>query len=223
MSIHSAKGLEFPVVFLVGLEEGLFPHSRSAASEDDLEEERRLCYVAITRAQRQLYLTHAMRRRTWGEDSAAEPSRFLNEVPLELLENLSRGPSWLGFAQRPDSRHSGDVAAAPYRETSQPPVKRTSNYSGKTYNSVDSVQEFFRRKGSAAGVRQTASRSEPAEPTGPASGSDFKIGSRVRHARYGVGVILRCEGAGDDAKLTVSFPGYPQKKFVAKFAQLERA
>src|SRR5207244_4018422 len=99
LTVHSAKGLEFPLVFIVGLEDGLFPHSRSATDQAELEEERRLCYVAMTRAERYLYVTHAMTRRVYGEELASEPSQFLNEMPLELIEDLSRGKSWLSFAR----------------------------------------------------------------------------------------------------------------------------
>ena len=236
MTMHSAKGLEFPLVFIVGLEEGLFPHSRASASEEDLEEERRLCYVAITRAQRDLYITHAMQRRIFGEEDVTEPSRFLNELPLGLMQNLSTGPSWLGFAERPETRHNREAAAALRNPTHA--VKKTSNYSGKTYNSVDSVREFFKnRTNSGAGQQgrggeerrsrvDDGSRRRGGESGGgPASDSQsqFRVGARVRHQKYGTGVVLRSEGAGDEAKLTVSFPGYGQKKFVAKFAALEKA
>jgi ATP-dependent DNA helicase UvrD/PcrA len=219
MTMHAAKGLEFPVVFIVGMEEGLFPHSRAAGSEDELEEERRLCYVAITRAQRHLYITHAMRRRTWGEESPAEPSRFLNEIPLELLENMSRGPSWLGFAARPETQHNRDAISA-LRGQEPRPVKKPSNYSGKTYNSVDSVRDFFNRRTEQGAV--TGRRGDTQTTAASKSGGQIKVGARVRHAKYGLGVVLKMEGAGDDAKLTVSFPGYGQKKFVARYAQLEK-
>src|SRR5438128_1408782 len=99
MTAHSAKGLEFPLVFIVGLEDGLFPHSRSLSDSSDIEEERRLCYVAMTRAERYLYVTHAVKRRVYGEELASEPSQFLNEMPLELIEDVSRGRSWLSFAR----------------------------------------------------------------------------------------------------------------------------
>src|SRR6185369_11207278 len=99
MTAHSAKGLEFPLVFLVGLEDGLFPHSRSLSDASDIEEERRLAYVAMTRAEAHLYVTHAVKRRVYGEELASEPSQFLNEMPLELIEDLSRGRSWLSFAR----------------------------------------------------------------------------------------------------------------------------
>ncbi|MCA1625906.1 MAG: UvrD-helicase domain-containing protein, partial [Acidobacteria bacterium] len=97
MTVHSAKGLEFPIVFLVGLEDGIFPHARSITDPNELEEERRLAYVAITRAEKILYVTHSMRRRVYGEEMAAEPSQFLNEMPLDLIEDLSRGSSWLSY------------------------------------------------------------------------------------------------------------------------------
>ncbi|HXI92071.1 MAG TPA: UvrD-helicase domain-containing protein [Blastocatellia bacterium] len=234
MTMHSAKGLEFPLVFIVGLEEGLFPHSRASASEEDLEEERRLCYVAITRAQKDLYITHAMQRRIFGEEDVTEPSRFLNELPLELMQNLSQGSSWLGFAERAETRQNREAAAALRGEPSRA-VKKTSNYAGKTYNSVDGVREFFKSRTTSGGGEAGERRSGGAEgrrrkgaeavrgPAAADSGGQFLVGARVKHAKYGFGVVLRSEGAGDDAKLTVSFPGYGQKKFVAKFAALEKA
>jgi DNA helicase-2/ATP-dependent DNA helicase PcrA len=233
MTMHSAKGLEFPVVFIVGLEEGMFPHSRAYESEADLEEERRLCYVAITRAQKNLYISHAMKRRTFGEESATEPSRFLNELPAELIEDVSLGPSWLKFRELPaeysvplgesarhqpgsrsDSRPAGPNSKVSGRGTLQ--RSKTTNYKGKTYNSAEGVREFL-----AARTRSDRSTESPRTvqddwPEG------FKVGSRVRHDRYGQGVVLDCEGVGDDAKITVSFPGYGSKKFIARYAGLER-
>jgi DNA helicase II / ATP-dependent DNA helicase PcrA len=230
MSIHAAKGLEFPVVFMVGMEENLFPHSRANSSDDDLEEERRLCYVAITRAQKNLYISHAMRRRTWGEELATEPSRFLNEIPIELMKDVSLGPSWLKFSSRPETQHNREAISA-LRNDAPPPVKKTTNYTGKTYNSVESVNDFFKRRINEAGARDTgkgnssassAASSQTRLPSSSDSGAKFKVGARVRHAKYGQGLVLKVEGAGDEAKLTVSFPGYGQKKFVAKFAALEK-
>ena len=169
-----------------------------------------------------------MQRRIFGEEDATEPSRFLNELPLELMNNLSTGPSWLGFAERPETRQNREAAAAMRNDPTRA-VKKTSNYSGKTYNSVDGVREFFKSR-TGSGVEKPRSRgaeerrskadsaSRPADAQGP-----FRVGARVKHAKYGTGVVLRSEGAGDDAKLTVSFPGYGQKKFVAKFAALEKS
>ncbi|MFL6215454.1 MAG: ATP-dependent helicase [Blastocatellia bacterium] len=226
MTIHAAKGLEFPVVFMVGLEEGLFPHSRTFQSEEELEEERRLCYVAITRAQHYLYITHAMKRRTWGEELPAEPSRFLNEIPLELMQDMSFGPSWLGFAARPETQQNRQAASA--LRGDQPTVKKTTTYTGKTYNSADGVRDFFKRKVDQAGAggqepgagqKNSVNRDQSGETK---AGSQLRVGAKVKHAKYGNGVVLRSEGAGEDAKLTVSFPGYGLKKFVAKFAALEK-
>ena len=235
MTMHSAKGLEFPVVFIVGLEEGLFPHSRAAGSDTEVEEERRLCYVAITRAEKNLYLTHAMKRRVFGEEAASEPSRFLNEMPLELIDDLSLGPSWLKFRNSPSAYGGagslGMLAASDSHRSS--PVKKTSNYTGKTYNSADGVREFFNKRTSAGGSTGPSQGPRPSRsyPGNKSSGraqtqyedDEFKTGMRVRHAKYGRGVIVQCEGVGEDAKLTVNFPGFGHKKFVAKFASLEKS
>ena len=224
MTMHSAKGLEFPLVFVVGLEEGLMPHSRSAEDPAQMEEERRLLYVAITRAERSLAVSHAMRRRLYGNEVPSEPSRFLNELPVELLEDASHGPSWLSFAASPATRHNRAAVDALTRDRSP---RRTSNYSGKTYDSADAIRDFFAKKG----ITPPASTPPAAPPRGPAprqapdrsvSPGGLVPGVNVRHPKYGEGLLLRKEGTGDDAKLTVSFPGYGQKKFVARFAQLER-
>ncbi len=232
MTAHSAKGLEFPLVFIVGLEDGLLPHSRSATDPAELEEERRLCYVAMTRAERYLYVTHAMKRRVYGEELASEPSQFLNEMPLDLMDDLSSGNSWLAFAR---GSHAIGYEHGDHR-------KEKKKYTGKTYDSVDSIADFFKQRaaqlgntqGSASSVSYPAAKARPAATskasasnsstveTGIASG-DFSPGSYVRHAKYGRGLVLRREGAGDSTKLTVTFPGYGQKKLVQKYAGLEKA
>jgi DNA helicase II / ATP-dependent DNA helicase PcrA len=244
MTAHSAKGLEFPLVFLVGLEDGLFPHSRSLSDASDIEEERRLAYVAMTRAERFLYITHAVKRRVYGEELASEPSQFLNEMPLELIDDLSRGRSWLSFA-----RGSKDLETAAgslryeydddYRDTSseftaeefprKPGVKQ---YGGNTYNSVESVNEFFRRRDEKLGLKGSGgyqshgarpkSNSQNAAPNSSAATASFVPGSYVRHSKYGRGLVLRREGSGDQTKVTVSFPGYGAKKLIEKYAGLEK-
>ena len=216
MTVHSAKGLEFPIVFVVGLEDGLFPHSRSAADPEDLEEERRLAYVAMTRAERYLYVTHAMKRRVYGEEIASEPSQFLNEMPSELLEDLSLGKSWLYFRRDADA-----LEVAPPEE----PRREKKKYMGKTYNSVDSIAEFFKQRNQQMGQspRPESSRPAPASASTPSSAGEFTPGSYVKHSKYGRGLVLRREGAGESAKLTVSFPGYGQKKLVEKYAGLVKA
>ncbi len=238
MTMHAAKGLEFPLVFIAGLEDGLFPHSRAATDPAELEEERRLCYVAITRAEKYLYVTHAMKRRVYGEEMAAEPSQFLNEMPLDLMEDLSRGNSWLAFARSSSTLENKHAASALRGDTRE----RTS-YAGKTYDSVESIAEFFRKRGQQVNPaprnqppptiikRQIASgASSPTSHTASSSSTpsggnsnDFTPGTHVRHPKYGRGLVLRREGAGDSAKLTVSFPGFGQKKLIEKYAGLEKA
>jgi DNA helicase-2/ATP-dependent DNA helicase PcrA len=231
ITAHSAKGLEFPLVFIVGLEDGLFPHARAATDPAELEEERRLCYVAITRAERFLYVTHAMKRRVYGEELASEPSQFLNEMPLELMEDLSRGPSWLSFARNSTTLENKHAARALRGETRE----RTTRYSGKTYDSADSIAEFFRKRGQQLGQSQprppeatikrraAEASAQPRNASSNAVGGDFAPGSHVRHPKYGRGLVLRREGTGDAAKLTVSFPGFGQKKLIEKYAGLEKA
>ncbi len=216
MTIHSAKGLEFPLVFVVGLEDGLFPHSRSATDPDDLEEERRLAYVAMTRAERYLYVTHAMKRRVYGEEIASEPSQFLNEMPSELLEDLSLGKSWLYFRRDADA-----LEVAPPEE----PRREKTKYMGKTYNSVDSIAEFFKQRNRQMGQSPEPNKPKPspASTTSSSASGEFTPGSYVKHSKYGRGLVLRREGAGESAKLTVSFPGYGQKKLVEKYAGLVKA
>ncbi len=221
MTMHAAKGLEFPLVFIVGMEESLFPHSRARDNEAELEEERRLCYVAITRAEKYLYLTHAMARRVYGEEMPAEPSRFLNEFPRELLDDLSKGPSWLKHGKASFNNKGGasfggrTLTATPY------PQKPKASFQGKTYNDQAGIKDFLER--------QAAQKAAPAKPTlikagssGSGSSSGFRSNQRVRHAKYGQGLIVRVEGEGEDAKLTINFPGYGMKKLVAKYAGLEK-
>jgi len=222
MTAHSAKGLEFPLVFIVGLEDGLFPHSRSLSDSSDIEEERRLAYVAMTRAERFLYITHAVKRRVYGEELASEPSQFLNEMPLELIDDLSRGRSWLSFA-RGSTAVEEDTHLSSHRET-----KSHAKYGGKTYDSAQSIADFFKTRAARMGqpASQTRASGAPRKSDQERQGSaptDTVPGSYVRHAKYGRGLVLRREGSGDQVKLTVSFPGYGQKKLVEKYAGLEKA
>ncbi|HUF03930.1 MAG TPA: UvrD-helicase domain-containing protein [Aridibacter sp.] len=233
MTVHAAKGLEFSTVFIVGLEDGIFPHARSINDAQELEEERRLAYVAITRAEKTLFVTHSTRRRVYGEEMAAEPSQFLNEMPLEMVEDLTRGNSWLSFARSDAVKEKVYAAKAPRGETEKP--KARSTYSGRTYDSKEAVDEFFSKRGSGGGQASE----EKKEPTGieklkkfaakdrkpapePPKGK-FLPGVHVKHSKYGKGLVLRREGSGNNVKLTVSFPGYGQKKLMEKFAKLDPA
>ncbi|HEY2842661.1 MAG TPA: 3'-5' exonuclease, partial [Bryobacteraceae bacterium] len=210
LTMHNAKGLEFPVVFIAGLEEGLFPHSRSINSGDimAMEEERRLCYVGMTRARKKLYLSWARYRRRFGagQPEASIRSRFLKEVPATLIENVrgDRGDMDL-YAERSMVRESA----------------QRNLYTGKTYNSVDAIQQFF-----AGGAPKAAAAAPAVKPPVQSAGQPVKAkkmgpGSTVEHAKYGRGTVLRLEGSGDDTKLTVSFPGHGLKKLIAKYAGIK--
>jgi DNA helicase-2/ATP-dependent DNA helicase PcrA len=220
LTAHSAKGLEFSLVFLVGLEDGLLPHSRALKTTDlsELEEERRLCYVAITRAEKYLYVTHAMKRRVYGEELASEPSQFLNEMPLEMMQDLTRGNSWLSF-RRGAAPVEYDPAAGGVRPKERKP------FPGKTYDSAESIAEFFKRRGEHLGQTgpKPKAQAAAANSSSGSTSTDFVPGSYVRHAKYGRGLVLRREGTGEAIKLTVSFPGHGQKKLIQKFANLEMA
>ncbi len=212
LTVHNAKGLEFPVVFIAGLEDGLFPHIRSLDSEAMMEEERRLCYVAMTRAEKQLYLSWARYRRRFGGGPAegSIPSRFLDEIPHELIDELGR------------KHREVDLGADRIlvRDTA-----RKNTYTGKTYNSVENIQEFFQARGikpPAAPVKPPASAAPPAKRVAPPPRTQAaRIGSTVHHPKYGRGTVMRREGEGDDAKLTVSFPGYGLVKLIAKYAGIK--
>ena len=185
MTLHSAKGLEFPVVFITGLEENLFPHSRSSEEHEDVEEERRLLYVGMTRARERLFLTRAGQRRLFGEPMSAVPSRFLQEIPPQLL----RESEWDDGSPRDDyaSRLLGAAASIARRR------------SGRREERFDGEIEA------------------PVDPSSP-----FTLGCKVHHPEYGVGTVIGVEGKGDGLKLTVSFSVYGSKKFLPRYAPLER-
>jgi DNA helicase-2/ATP-dependent DNA helicase PcrA len=168
MTLHSAKGLEFPLVFMSGLEDGIFPHSRSMNDLESLEEERRLCYVGMTRAMRELNLSYAELRRLHGSDVHGQPSRFLHEVPTELIEEI-----------RPRIQVSRPVAFV-----------------------------------------QSASREDIGPlPAGMRPG--MRLGQRVRHGKFGEGVVLNVEGQGAQARVQVNFERQGAKWLMIGYANLE--
>ena len=229
MSLHAAKGLEFPLVLLAGMEEGLFPHSRTLNQPNELEEERRLCYVGMTRAMDALVVTRARYRRRYGNDmpESSIPSRFLEEIPPHLLEDLSRGqrPSSGAYASRyGGGNRRGEEWESPrhysYEDEDQrtravaPANTRFSSNRPQT-GSLDNIAQFFSsRKG--GGARPKLEIPIATGATG------FRNGQRVRHPKFGEGVVFRREGDGDDAKITVQFAQFGVKKLVEKFAQLEK-
>ena len=192
MTVHNAKGLEFSVVFLAGLEENIFPHSRSRSNDDDLEEERRLCYVAITRARERLCLSRARSRLQQGVPQANPPSRFIEEIPAALLAE------------------SGSAASASFFD---PPV-RESNASGWGDSSYGS-------SAARAAARRAQPAAPPRPSDFPAAADGFSVGVRVNHPMFGSGKVLGREGSGTSLKLTIQFTGYGTKRILPAYTQLK--
>ncbi|HET9694549.1 MAG TPA: 3'-5' exonuclease, partial [Steroidobacteraceae bacterium] len=183
MTLHSAKGLEFPVVFLCGLEDGLFPHQRSVLDMHGLEEERRLCYVGCTRAMRQLYLTYAEQRRMHGVDSYGAPSRFIAEIPPSLVEEVR-----------------------PKVQVSRPTYAAQSSRSGGGYQAP---------RPPGGGLSMSGKRFQEDTP------GALKLGQRVRHAKFGDGVVLNLEGQGANARVQVNFERQGTKWLMMGYANLQ--
>ena len=194
MTLHSAKGLEFPHVYLAGLEDGLFPSYMSITSDDleDIEEERRLCYVGITRAEEELTLTCARRRMVRGETQYNRMSRFLKEIPVELV---STGETFAGETE--DAQ----------KELQKELQKR---------NAYTQAKQAFQTKVYAA--------AKPAKQFGSPSGSslDYEVGDRVRHVKFGEGTVTGIIEGGRDYEVTVDFDGPGTKKMFAAFAKLQK-
>jgi len=243
MTLHAAKGLEFPLVFLAGMEEGLFPHSRTFTDPTGLEEERRLCYVGMTRAMDTLVMTRARYRRRYGNDmpEASVPSRFLEEVPGRLVEDLGSPPQQTQFSSSsystpyPQRGRSGQKPNAEegdrhysYEDENQDTGSRAAaraavsgrlNRQETPSRSLDNIASFFAGRGGASATKFPRPKLPIAEPVGK---TGLAKGSRVRHPKYGEGIVFQREGDGEDAKITVQFQQHGVKKLVEKFAQLER-
>lgn len=205
LTMHNAKGLEFPVVFIAGCEEGLFPHTRSNEDPNDLEEERRLCYVAMTRAQRKLSVSYSRMRRSYGTDvpSMVQPSRFIAEIPASLVHLRAQAPPRPPRYDRPRGGFFGARSG---------PSEHRRSYGASTHDTPDAVRRMLQQKRAAA----------PGEPEPPGRGSALKPGTRVLHEQYGAGIVIDREKVGDDFKLLVSFSGVGQKRLMERFAKLKR-
>ncbi|MEO8680664.1 MAG: UvrD-helicase domain-containing protein [Vicinamibacterales bacterium] len=206
MTLHSAKGLEFPTVVLAGLEDGLFPHSRSREDEAEMEEERRLMYVGVTRARSKLFLTSAARRRVFGEYQNTQPSRFIDEIPPDLIETeISTTATTWGYGGRGQQASAGrgsgggggwEYRANPYARRYAPKDRDTSN------DKVPTQNFSYEEEDQSGGLRP---------------------GARVKHSQFGVGTVVSVEDLEDDQKLVVKFVSVGQKTLRARYAKLERA
>jgi len=223
MTLHSAKGLEFDVVFLAGMEEGLFPHSQSSGSDSELEEERRLCYVGITRARRKLFVTWTPFRKTYGPEVGfpAQPSRFLKEMPAELVEGLEdleedaydQTPAPRGrFREQPAGFRTAFARKQPEPFRKAVPSSRPEPLPQP--KSIAELKEYLAGQKKSGGA-------PPAPAEGSRSAAGLQSGMRVRHEQFGDGIILRRERMGNDFKLVITFSRVGRKSLVEKFAKLK--
>jgi DNA helicase-2/ATP-dependent DNA helicase PcrA len=196
LTLHTAKGLEFPVVFIVGMEDGIFPHSRSREDPEQMEEERRLAYVGVTRAKNQVYLSHAFRRTLYGRDEVSNPSPFLADIPRELVEvrssqSVGGSRSWEGQLSRRESLYQRQTQweSASERQPSSPPNRHR--------------------------------RPEQAEASTGEDG-EFKTGDRVLHQVFGEGTVIQVKQDGRDEIVTIAFPGKGIKQLMVSMAGLEK-
>ena len=211
MTLHSAKGLEYPVVFLVGLEDGVFPGHKSMDNPEDIEEERRLFYVGITRAQHYLYLTFARKRTIFGSTSYNPPSRFLKEIPAELLEGYEDA-----FATKDEedefedskfswSYGSSEASKVVSYKASPSEIKKDKNTTDFQFRTAESFLNNLNKKKASTGVDL----------------SKYKVGQKVFHKRFGEGTITNLEQEDDDIKVDIQFEKFGHKRLMAKFAGLE--
>ena len=211
MTLHSAKGLEFPVVFIVGMEEGLFPGNQVMYDPTELEEERRLCYVGITRAKEKLYITNARSRMLFGNTSFTRPSRFLNEIPEELTD-FERNASQQTFY--------GGYSGVSYGGGSS-----SSSYSGGTKmfsreNSYSKQASSTAPKNKASGFANGGFSSAPKKTATDSVVLDFKVGDTVEHKTFGKGMVVSAKAMGGDMLLEIAFDTCGTKKVMAKMAKL---
>lgn len=204
MTVHSAKGLEFPVVFMAGLEEGVFPTGRSLQDDTRMEEERRLCYVAITRAQSQLYISYAAQRMLYNQVNYNAPSRFLKEIPSRLLDDQWISKRERSFPGVMESYHHPTPKRAPRYASME---SGHGLGAGKSALGIPGVQRGF-TPSAAASVPQSA------------VAALFKTGDRVMHRKFGEGNVLEIRGSGSDARIVIGFAAYGQKEFVLSIAPI---
>ena len=236
MTLHSAKGLEFPVVFMVGMEDGVFPGNRAIFDETELEEERRLCYVGMTRAREKLYMTNTFTRTLFGNTTYNKGSRFLKEIPEECFESFCKKPAMNnnGFMKGMGGMSAADLfgnsaqgsfgknyssggfgegnSASAFGQ--KPAFGGSAKPAGSSEGSRGSVVGFGRVINSASDVSRVTGSSQPA--------AQFKEGDKVQHKKFGEGTILSVEKENGDFKLEIQFKNHGMKRLMAAFANLTK-
>ncbi len=222
MTMHSAKGLEFPTVFLVGMEDGVFPGMRSIGDAEEMEEERRLCYVAMTRAKEHLYLTSAAQRMLFGHTTCNQPSRFVKEIPPEFVERSGRDNL---FHRDPLEDWDAPVVLSPQRtpgglgKYAPGGSRRSAAGTFREYGFEDApeTQGVF-KKGRRPPSAATVPSARSAPPAAQAPLPDYKVGDQVNHSAFGLGLILSLKPMGSDALIEIAFDTVGTKKLMLRSA-----
>jgi DNA helicase-2/ATP-dependent DNA helicase PcrA len=196
LTLHAAKGLEYAVVFIIGMEEELFPHSRSLDDPEQMEEERRLCYVGVTRAKERIYLLYTFRRTLYGESKVREPSRFLRDIPQQLVRGRER--------KRAPRQESLGLEAGRFR--------------GQTRSSLPSFSPQRSAKRATLGRPSEPATVKRPEPSAPR----YHTGDEVQHEVFGQGVVIESKPAGADEQVTIAFAGVGLKRLMASMAPMEK-
>ena len=213
LTLHAAKGLEFPIVFLTGLEDGLLPHSRALDDGEELAEERRLLYVGITRAKDRVYISHAFRRSFYGDSSVSAPSRFLSDIPIDLTEGTSASVRRRSSISRASTWSETGTHRRGRRE-----IKRRST-SGRGGDQAATAPGTGRKPLPVPRIEMDDLPGDSLD--GGETGPQSRTGQRVRHARFGEGTVIESKVTGNDEEVTVAFPGDGIKRLAASFANLE--
>ena len=213
MTLHSAKGLEFPIVFMIGMEEGLFPHSRTLMDDNEIEEERRTCYVGITRAQRKLYLTNARQRTIYGKTNAFPPSRFLAEIPEDYVERLVPRANAFGFA---NADHYGAQQRNGFMSFQPGPnqMGHGVSFSGKPQSALEAMNALGQKNISVqpqAGIIR------------PDTSVKWKVGDKAQHGKWGIGTVVSVKGQDDEVEVKIAFPDQGVKGLMQKYAPITKA
>ncbi len=219
LTLHAAKGLEFPIVFLTGLEDGVLPHSRSLDDGEELAEERRLFYVGLTRAKDRVYITHAFRRTFFGDTSVSVPSRVLRDIPAELTDGNSAG------ARRRESKARASSWSSGSSQSSHVARRKTSgNSRGQSHGRGPQTTRWdnspTRKPMPKPRYLDNQREPQPAQPE--AFEPQFVTGEKVRHAKFGEGTVIESKVTGNDEEVTVAFPGVGIKRLAQSFAKLEK-
>lgn len=215
MTLHAAKGLEFPIVFMAGMEEGIFPHSRTLMDNHQIEEERRTCYVGITRAERKLYMTYAKTRTLYGRTNGNPPSRFLAEIPKEYLEELVPRRNAYGFAN-----------ANSYGAQQRQGVMTFSNSAGRGFGSARGTHFTGRPQSALEAMQSLAQRQVNQKPAPgvirPDLTVEWRVGDKAKHGKWGIGTVVSVKGKGEEVELKIAFPDQGVKGLMQKYAPIEK-